>query len=266
VAALVQEAAGDSVEVRAKAMAALGRLASPEEIPGMVRGLFKAARGPEREAAERAVVAACQQVADPDRRAELLLAAAARAGEAEKAAVVPLVARTGSPRALGMVQAALGSANAELYEEGVRALASWPDAGVAEQLLALARTAPKPEHRQTAVAGLARVATGPGTLAAEKKLELLKQAMTLATRDEERRVILERASLVRLVETLRFVLPYLDQAGLSEQACRTVVELAHHRGLRLPNKKEFDPALQKVIQVSREPGIQDRARKYLEGL
>jgi hypothetical protein len=44
-----------------------------------------------------------------------------------------------------------------------------------------------------------------------------------------------------------------------------VVELAHHRGLREPNKAEFDQALDKVIQTSQDATVVDRAQRYKKG-
>jgi hypothetical protein len=48
-------------------------------------------------------------------------------------------------------------------------------------------------------------------------------------------------------------------------ACETIVELAHHREIRDPNKAEFDKALDKVIQVSKSPVVVDRANRYKRG-
>ncbi len=48
-------------------------------------------------------------------------------------------------------------------------------------------------------------------------------------------------------------------------ACETIVELAHHRELREPNKSEFDPALDKVIKLSNDPVVVDRANRYKRG-
>ena len=101
---------------------------------------------------------------------------------------------------------------------------------------------------------------------AGKSLEMFKKAMGLATRDDEKRLVIGRVATVRSIETFRWVVPYLDDSSLAQQACRTVVELAHHRGLREPNKGEFEPALKKVIQICRDRGLVDRAKRYLEGL
>ena len=45
----------------------------------------------------------------------------------------------------------------------------------------------------------------------------------------------------------------MDQPQFTQIACETVVELAHHKDLRQPNKAEFDKALDKVIALSKDP-------------
>ena len=74
-----------------------------------------------------------------------------------------------------------------------------------------------------------------------------------------------RAAAIRIPETLRFLLPFLDQPAYAQPACQSVVELAHHRDLREPNKAEFDQALDKVIQVSKDATVIDRAKRYQKG-
>jgi hypothetical protein len=76
---------------------------------------------------------------------------------------------------------------------------------------------------------------------------------------------LERAAAVRTVETLRFVVPYLDDPSLAEQACRTVAVLAHHKELRQPHKQEFEAALQKVLKISKQSDTLESARRSLQG-
>ena len=77
--------------------------------------------------------------------------------------------------------------------------------------------------------------------------------------------MLKRAAAIRTIESLRFVVPYLDQPEFAQEACATVVELAHHRELREPNKAEFDGALDSVIRISKDPGVVDRGKALQEG-
>jgi hypothetical protein len=135
---------------------------------------------------------------------------------------------------------------------------------VADQLLKLSQSGKTDEHRLWALRAFIRVSALPGAAADAERLAMLKQAMQLAGRDEERGLILERASAVRTVESLRFVLPYLDRPALSQSACKSIVELARHKELRDPNKKEFGPALTKVLATAKDATTLERARRYLQ--
>ncbi len=89
--------------------------------------------------------------------------------------------------------------------------------------------------------------------------------MAMSTRDTERDFVLQRAQAIRIPETLRFVAPYMNQQRYAQRACETVVELAHHRNLREPNKAEFDLALDKVMQTSKDATVVERANRYKKG-
>jgi hypothetical protein len=98
-----------------------------------------------------------------------------------------------------------------------------------------------------------------------ERLVLLKTAMSLAATAPERNYALKRAKAIRTVECLRFLAPYLTEPDCAQEACTTVVELAHHRELREPNKAEFNKALDIVIRTSQDADIVDRACHYKEG-
>ncbi len=73
------------------------------------------------------------------------------------------------------------------------------------------------------------------------------------------------AQAVRTIESLRFVVAYLDQPAYAQEACATVVALARHRELREPNKAEFDKALDIVIRIGKNASVVDRAKRYRKG-
>ena len=57
----------------------------------------------------------------------------------------------------------------------------------------------------------------------------------------------------------------VDQPQFAQLACETIVEIAHHREVRDPNKAEFDKALDKVIKTAKDPVVIDRAQRYQRG-
>jgi HEAT repeat protein len=262
---LLSAAVDDEPGVRAAAMAALGQLAGREHIPGMLQGVLKAQKGREREAAEKAVMFVCARAADAKNRAAPLLAAVNSLSEADRTDLLPTLGRVGGPEALKIVEAAIADANPQRHEIGLRALCNWPDASVSARLIELAEKDPHSGHRSMARGALIRVAPLPDKRPDDEKLALLKKAMSMCHREDERRLVLSRARAIRTLETLRFVGPYMDQPTYAQQACETVVELAHHRDLREPNKAEFDRAFDKVIERSKDATVVERATRYKKG-
>jgi hypothetical protein len=112
---------------------------------------------------------------------------------------------------------------------------------------------------------LIRIAPLPDGRTDAEKLDLLKKAMALCAHDTERNLALRRAAAIRTIETLRFLLPYLDQPAFAQQACLSLVELAHDRTLREPNKEEFDRTLDRVIAISEDEIVVERANRYKRG-
>jgi hypothetical protein len=111
-----------------------------------------------------------------------------------------------------------------------------------------------------------RVVSLPKQGSDAERLARLQRAMAVAQCDDERAYVLERAAAVRTLDSLRFVLPYVDRPAMAEVACKSVAELAHHRELRDPHKAEFRPALEKVQRTCRDRLILERVKRYLDDM
>ena len=109
-----------------------------------------------------------------------------------------------------------------------------------------------------------RVAALPDKRPDAQRLDLLKKAMTPGHARRGAKLCAPAGEAIRTIDSLRFVLPYMDKPEYAQEACATIVELAHHRKLREPNKAEFDKALDAVIR-QQDPGIVDRAKRYKKG-
>jgi HEAT repeat protein len=262
VPALLEAAVDADATVRAAAMKALGGLASPEHVAGMVQGVLKAADSRERANAEKCVMFACARVKDPEQRADALLAAMSKLSEGDRQKMFSTLGRVGGSNALAVIEKAIASDDDKLHELGIKSLCNWPTATVAPRLMELAMSEDHASHKIASLRALIRVAPLKDDRSDADRLQILEKAMVMATRDDERKLALDRARGIRTVESLRFILPYTDQPKFAEQACLSVVELAHHRGLRVPNQQEFDKALDKVIATSKDAVVVDRAQRY----
>jgi len=218
-----------------------------------------------RDEIEKAVMFASRRVEEIDGHAAPLLAEMALAGEEEKLALLGTLGRVGGASARRAVEVAIADPDPRRHDAGVRALCNWPDASVAPQLLKLAKTTSDRGERINAVRALMRISVLPDDRTDAQRLDLLKQALSLATREQEYELALDRAKAVRTIESLRFVVPYLDDPKHAQTACETVVALAHYRDLRTPNKAEFDQALDQVIAICKAPEVVKRAEMYKKG-
>ena len=180
--------------------------------------------------------------------------------------LLPVLGRVGGDLALKKIQEALASQDGELSAAGVRALCNWPDASVAEQLAGLAKEYQDRGVRVSALRAYIRVVSLQSDRPAAKTLEMLQRAFEVAERPEEKILVTGRVGTVRHMETLCWLVKLLDDETVAQEACRSIVELAHHRYLRNPNRDEFVKALKRVIEVSKDASTVSRAKGYIEGV
>jgi hypothetical protein len=263
---LLGAAVSDDPLLRRAAMRGLATLGGSAEVGGMAAGFLAAADGSERSDAERAILAVCVKGSEAKPAAAALLDAYRAADADAQEKLLPLLARVGGTDVLGIVDGLVADSDPSRRRRGLTALSRWPDAAVADRLVELIAAAPDEAERRLLVGGLIRIAPLPSNgLKDAEKLALVERTLPLCTSDEERGRLLERASAIRTVDTLRLLMPFLDQPAVAESAAKGVVELAHHRSLRDAHKAEFVAALDRVLAVSKDPVTRDRAERYKQG-
>ena len=252
--------------VRRAALRVLGGLGGAAQVPTMIGALLALAPGDERQTAERAVVTVCTRNTGHEAAAQVFLKTFQAASEHDQEALLPVLGAIGGGPALAIVDAMIASDDMAKRTLGLKALTRWPDATVAQRLLDRIGATRDQAERDLLLGALIRIAPLPDNkLDDAAKLALVKRTMGLCETDADRARLLERASAVRTVETFRFVVPYLEQPALAPAACKSVVELAHHRNLRDAHKTEFLAALDRVIATTQDAELVERAGRYKEG-
>lgn len=255
----------DDGRVRGAAMNALGQLAGPEQLGAMIPAVLKAPKGGERDAAERNVAAVCGRIENQDQRADALIAALNGIPAGQRDELLSLIGRVGGKRLIDFVGEIATGADTGRRLLAIDALSKWPDASPADKLLEIATKTTDAAEREQAFQGYVKLAATRDGRSDKERLERMKQAMEAARTPEEKALVINRCRTAYSVETLRFVLPYVNQAPFAQLACETIVELAHHREIRDPNKSEFHKALDQVIKTSEDPVVVDRAQRYKRG-
>jgi HEAT repeat protein len=152
------------------------------------------------------------------------------------------------------------------------AFRNWPNAAVADDLLAIVRDTNRPaDDRIASLRAFIRVISLPGNRENDQigirindvnKVNRLAEAYELATRVDEKRLIIERVGQIRTVESLRFIMKYVDDAELRDRVCWSILDLAHQTNLRNSARAEFEAALDKVLEVTTNNDQRNRATQY----
>ena len=264
VSAFLKAAESSDAAIRLEAFKALEIMATEKEAQSLAGLLCKTAPGEEREAAGRAVWMSCRKIADPAQRVAPLLAAMEKADVAGQCAILPSLARMGGERSLAAVHSAMQSEDQAVRDAGYRALTNWPDATVADELLEIAKTSEVGSYRVWSLRAYARVVSLPNERPPQQAFEMLKGAMRLATRAEDKELIISRLGSVRVPDALTLLLSFLDNGELKEAAVPAVFTLA--KGLSQSHPDRAKPALQRVQAMTKDSAILQQIPKVLRDI
>ncbi len=264
VPALLKAAGASNAATRLEAFKALEIMASEKDAGPLVALLGKATPGEERDAAGRAVWLSCQKIADPAQRSAPLLAAMEKGDANAQCAILPTLARMGGPEALPAVRKAMESDNQAVRDAGYRALANWPDASVADELLEIAKTGDVESYRIWSLRAYARVVALPSERQPQKTFEMLEGAMKLATRKEDKELFVSRFEAVRVPDALKLLLSFVDDAKLKKAAVPAVFELA--KGLSQSHPDQAAAALKKIQPLTKDAALQQQIPKVLRDI
>lgn len=224
-AALLRAARRPEPDLRVAAIRALGETAPASDAPALVEILVRAKSPAEGQAAEKAITALHGRTTQQERWVDALLAGLGGAGPEAKAALLRSLSLHGGPRALQAIRTACRDADANVQEEALGLLCDWETVEPAGDLLEIARSDSSSTRRTLALRGYLRMAALPA-LPAARRLEMCREGLRLAGREDERRLALAALAGVPAIEALRTALQFLEQEGLVEEAGAAVVTIA----------------------------------------
>ena len=252
--ALLAEAGGDDGKVATAAFKALGVLASPKDLPAMLK-LLPTTKGAASRA-ETAVVLVAAKTPDA------VLAALASAHQpAERASLVRVLGRIGGPKAYPPVEKALGDADAGVKDAAVRALASWPDARAEAALLNLARGAGDKTHRVLALRGYVRLLGLPSERKPQETARKYAEILPVARDADSRKLVLAGLADVGHVDALKLAMDQLGDSAVEAEAALAAVKIAH--AVVAADRAAARAAMVKLLAVSKGKPAAAEARRVL---
>ena len=258
-ATLLTAATDPDEAVRSAAFGSLAGVGDAACYPRLVGLLVAAPSQADARAAERALVAVADRIPDAADRVGPVLAALKAAPGKTKPTLLRILGGFGGADALKAVRAHLGDQDADVQTAAVRALAGWPDASPAPELLRLAKGAANPTHRVLALRGYLRLASE-----AEKaqRLKMLEQVRPIATTTDARRMLLGTLGDIADAAALQVAASFRADREVAAEAEMAMLKIA--RAMLASDRKAVQKSMQQLAATSKSPEVVEQAKAIYE--
>jgi HEAT repeat protein len=253
--AIEAAAASDVDEVRLAALKALGSCGGSSSVPILLEAVLKGRNETEVEVA----LAGLRRIKAPEADAAILKALPGTEGAA-KIKLLEVLGALGGRRAFHAVVACAQDADGSVREAVVRVLGEWRGEEAGPALIDIARDAKDEKTVLRAFGALGTLVSRLG-FPNEKKLALVRMALALAERDEEKRVLIDALGSVAAVGTFAVLGKYFKVPSLREDACKAAVAAGENLVRTAPDA--VAAAMEKVRATTRTQEVAERAAKVI---
>jgi hypothetical protein len=181
----------------------------------------------------------------------------------QKTRLLSQLAYLGGPEALEIVAKTARSQDDALVDAATRVLGEWLTADAAAPLLELARSSTANKYKVRTLRGALRIARQLD-MPLDERMQLCRQALALAGRDDERTLALDVLSRYPSADGLAIAQSLLDNDTLRERGCNTILSITE----RLDDKHRdaIETALTAVIESTERKPVAEQARQRIEML
>jgi HEAT repeat protein len=266
-AAVVKQASDNQPEVRLAALRAADKVATPNDAAKLIEIAMATKDRGEESAALKAAASASARLGDVEGRTTPWVAALKEAQGAKRAALEGGVARVGGSAALSIVEADLKSSDPATQKGALEALADWNDSSAVAPLLQAAKGGDATQQ-VTAIRGVVQVLKNDTTASRAEKVAAYGQALSIATRPEEKKMILGALGNEHGQEAFDLAVTTQGRAGVEAESALAVIKTALPQGKGEPGLKgpRVAEALRKAIPNCPDGGLKADAQRYLKGL
>ncbi len=261
VPALLKAADDPEAQTRAAALAALGQTIDLGQLSVLISRVANPRDADESKAAEDALLAACARMPDREACAAKLVEAMAQVPTAAKCKFLEVLTAMGGVKALQTVAAAAKDADPEIRDAGSRLLGEWMTADVAPVLLDLAKTSAEAKYKIRALRGYLRIARQLN-LPLAQRTAMAREALKIAQRNDEKKLVLEVLRRYPSAEGLAMVLPHLRTPGLKAPAALAAVMIGDK--LLPKHQAAVADAMKQVLESRVSGDVANRAKAILD--
>lgn len=244
---LLGQAAGTDPETAKAAFQALGKLATPGDLPVLLDQVVLQKEETARSAAANAAERVLEKLGSGEQRSGPVLARMTTCPDAAgRCALLRLLPGAGDAQSLAALEAALKDKDPSIRETAVRTLAAWPTEAPWDALTAVCRQPESATHRVLAFRGLVRMA---GSLEGKPDAALLERyrvLLSLAQNASDSRLVLASLAGVASPDALSLALEQLANPAVQAEAAEAVKKIA--AAIKAQHPQEAQQALQRLTK------------------
>jgi len=240
----------------------LGKLADADKLPVLLQFIMNAVDEHERSAATDAAINTYARTRNAQAVADSVLEALPKASVPIRCSFLQFLGKVGGAKALTEVRQNLEHADQRVQTAAIKALGLWPDAGPLQTLLGLAESRKVNEQRQIALRGYVTLVRTDSSSGARQQVTRLKAAMKVATRVEDKRMVLSALSEIPDPAALKFAESLHGDESIGEMAEQVSVAIA--RSICGSYWEESARAMKNIADASANSGLQAQARDIIQ--
>jgi len=257
---ILKLAAAHEKNVSIAALSALRALAGLDELATIVALAQSSTDEEVRDAAESALVGICSRAGDE--ASETILKELKQATKSsERNSWIRVLARVGYDKALPAIVSAVSDPDPAVADNAVTQLGHWPNPAPMEILLKTLDSGATPILRKRALASVIDLATTASDEAQTPESTIVtwvQRANSVSESIEDKRRILGLLGRLRTAESLRLLMPYLDDPTLRAEAASAVVQIGPTLA-RGENAEMLKLALEKIAATAGNDNLRKRA-------
>jgi len=216
--ALLVQAATTDPKVRSAAFKGLGKIASPKNLPAILKLLVKVEDDATRREAELAAVSVSRRIAKPkDQADDVLTALKSATTTSAKRSLLAVLGGIGNDKAFATIKSTLGDKTPEINDAAVRALTVWPNAKAAESLLAIFGATKDKTHRTLALRGIVRILS-LGEQDAGETLAIYEKLLGGISQPADLKLVLSGLGAVPEPTALKIIEPFMSNKDVQNEA------------------------------------------------
>ncbi|MCP4639382.1 MAG: DUF1080 domain-containing protein [bacterium] len=255
----LEDVGAADVDVRKASLRVLDLLGTEKEVPSVIVAMKQAPDASSRSAAEKALRGIASRCGQPALAA--VLAGMDGADTKVRIGALGAVGQIGGPEALAVVVATLNDSDKDVQSEAVRVLSNWATLDAVPHLEQLAKSDDL-SRQVLGLRGYIRLAGSEADMA--KRAQMLTNALSLATRTDERKQALGGWGTVKTMQSLKVLTPFLDDAEVCDEASSALVSVAAVLVKQDAARLAASDALRAVVETCKNEDIRKNARKVMK--